>query len=53
MFDEETEEVVVEPLAFGIEIDEDEGEFLKWPISLAEYPKIDVEQFKTDIKGFY
>ena len=51
LLDEEAEDVNIETLAFEVEINEDEAEFLKLPISLAEYPKIDVEQFKTDIQA--
>ena len=40
-----------EPLAWGVEIDEDEAAFLKCPASIAEVPKLDVERFKTDIQA--
>ena len=39
------------PLVLGVEIDEDEAEFLKLPASFADLPKLDTERTKTDIQA--
>ena len=42
---------IEKPLAWGVEIDEDEGDFLSLPASIADLPKLDVERMKTDIQA--